>query len=217
MNAVDTAAIARLLQPYISLDEHRLRLTSTYIDILLKWNARVNLTAVRSPEEIVRRHFGESFFAARILLSERPPRRVIDLGSGAGFPGLPFAMLMPEARITLIEAQKKKGTFLKEVVFALGLRNVDVYGDRGEDYGERADLVTMRAVERFENALPIAVGLAEEGGRVALMIGASQVSEAQRLAEEVEWHPPVPVPGGHSRILLVGTIKVKVGPESRIR
>src|SRR5262249_2158220 len=155
-------------------------------DILLKWNARVNLTAVRSLEEIVHRHFGESFFAARILLSERPLRRVIDLGSGAGFPGLLFAMLMPEARITLIEAQKKKGIFLKEVVFALGLRNVDVYGDLGEDYGERADLVTMRAVERFENALPIAVGLAEEGGRVALMIGASQVSEAQRLAEEME-------------------------------
>lgn len=215
MNAVDTAAIARLLQPYISLDEHRLGLTSTYIDLLLKWNARVNLTAVRSPEEIVRRHFGESFFAAQILLSERPPRRVIDLGSGAGFPGLPFAMLMPEARITLIEAQKKKGTFLKEVVFALGLRNVDVYSDRGEDYGERADLVMMRAVERFENALPITVSLAEEGGRIALMIGASQVKEAQRIANEVEWRPPASVPGGHSRVLLAGTRKVKVGSGSQ--
>lgn len=215
MNAVDTAAIARLLQPYISLDEHRLRRISTYIDLLLKWNARLNLTAVRRPEEIVRRHFGESFFAARILLSERPARRVIDLGSGAGFPGLPFAMLMPEARITLIEAHKKKGTFLKEVVFALGLRNVDVYTDRGEDYGEHADLVTMRAVERFENALPIAVGLAEEGGRIGLMIGTSQVNEAQRIAEEVEWRPAVSVPGGHSRVLLAGTRRVKVGAGSQ--
>src|SRR5215467_3465549 len=141
MKAVDTVAIARLLQPYISLDEHRLRLTSTYVDLLLKWNARVNLTAVRTPEEIVRRHFGESFFAARTLLSEVAVRRVIDLGSGAGFSGLPLAMLVPEVRVTLIEVWKKKGMFLKEVVFALGLGNVDVYTDRGEDYAELADLV----------------------------------------------------------------------------
>lgn len=211
MDGVDTPTIARLLEPYISLDEHRLRHTSTYIDLLLKWNARVNLTAVRNPEEIVRRHFGESFFAARTLLSERPARRVIDLGSGAGFPGVPLAMLSPESEVTLIEARRKKGTFLKEVIIALGLGNVDVYTDRGEDYAGQAELVTIRAVERFASALLVATRLAEGNGRVALMIGAAQAEEAQGIAAEVAWHKPISVPGGHSRILLVGTRTVKVG------
>ena len=91
MGAVDTAAIGRLLAPFAKLDEQQLRLTSIYIDLLLKWNARINLTAVRDPEEIVTRHFGESFFAAQTLRSRGPVRRGIDLGSGAGFPGIPMA------------------------------------------------------------------------------------------------------------------------------
>ena len=210
---MDTTTIVRLLQPYISLDEQRLRLTSTYIDLLLKWNARVNLTAVRTPEEIVGRHFGESFFAATTLLSAHTARRVIDLGSGAGFPGIPLAMLTPEAKITLIEAQRKKATFLREVIFALGLKNAEVYADRGEGYPERADLVTMRAVERFASALLVATNLTEGNGRIALMIGASQTGEAAGVAKDVQWHSPIPLPGGHSRVLMVGIKTVKVGVE----
>lgn len=211
---MDTATIAPLLQPYISLDEPRLRLTSTYIDLLLKWNARINLTAVRSPEEIIGRHFGESFFAARMLLSQHPARRVIDLGSGAGFPGIPLAMLAPEAKVTLIEAQGKKATFLREVIFTLDLKNAEVYANRGEGYPGQAELVTMRAVERFASALLVTTNLAEGNGRIALMIGSSQAGEAERVAKDVQWHTPIPVPGGHSRVLLVGTKTVKVGNES---
>ena len=104
---MEPSAIAQLLQPYIALDETRLRAISKYIDLLLKWNARVNLTAVRAPEEIVQRHFGESFFAANYVLSQRSREKrslakVIDLGSGAGFPGVPLAMLAPEIQVTLI-------------------------------------------------------------------------------------------------------------------
>lgn len=213
MEAVDTAAIERLLKPFAKLDEQQLRLTSTYIDLLLKWNARINLTAVRGAEEIVTRHFGESFFAAEILRAQRPVRRGIDLGSGAGFPGIPAALLMPESRFVLIESNHKKATFLKEVVFALKLANASVFTGRGEDYPDRADLVTMRAVERFEKALPTALHLLEPAGRIALMIGLSQTDAAKDFNPEVEWKDPVSVPGGHSRILLVGTRMVKVGPE----
>jgi 16S rRNA (guanine527-N7)-methyltransferase len=213
MEAVDTAAIERLLKPFAKLDEQQLRLTSTYIDLLLKWNARINLTAVRGAEEIVTRHFGESFFAAEILRAQRPVRRGIDLGAGAGFPGIPAALLMPESRFVLIESNHKKATFLKEVVFALKLANASVFTGRGEDYPDRADLVTMRAVERFEKALPTALHLLEPAGRIALMIGLSQTDAAKDFHPEVEWKDPVSVPGGHSRILLVGTRMVKVGPE----
>lgn len=206
MNTVD---IDRLLQPFAKLDEQRLILTSTYIDLLLKWNARINLTAVRDPEEMVTRHFGESFFAAGIL---RPysPASLIDVGSGAGFPGIPLAMLLPEAEVTLIESNQKKSTFLKEVVFALKLTNVSVFSGRGEDYQQRAAVVTMRAVERFEQALPIALSLVDQEGQVALMIGALQAEQARKLANDVEWRETVGVPGGHSRILLIGTKSVKV-------
>lgn len=207
MNTVD---IDRLLQPFAKLDEQRLILTSTYIDLLLKWNARMNLTAVRDPEEMVTRHFGESFFAAGIL---RPysPASLIDLGSGAGFPGIPLAMLMPETKVTLIESNQKKSTFLKEVIFALKLANVSVFTGRGEDHQQKAAMVTMRAVERFEQALPIALSLVDQEGQVALMIGALQAEQARKLASDVEWRETVGVLGGHSRILLVGTKSVKVG------
>jgi 16S rRNA (guanine527-N7)-methyltransferase len=209
---VDTADIYRLLQPFIKLDQPQLAATSTYIDLLLKWNARINLTAVRDPQEIVTRHFGESFFVAGILRSN-PPSSLIDLGSGAGFPGIPIAMLLPETHVTLIESNQKKSTFLKEVVFALKLKNISIFDGRGEDYRQWADLVTMRAVERFEQALPIAVGLVEQKGRIALMIGAAQAAAAMDVAREVEWDAPVVSPGSHSRILLLGTKAVKVERE----
>jgi 16S rRNA (guanine527-N7)-methyltransferase len=207
---VDIATIARLLSPFVELSGEQLSKTSTYIDLLLKWNAKVNLTAVRAPEEIVTRHFGESFFAAtRLALGFG--ERVIDVGSGAGFPGLPLAMFAPGAQVTLIESNGKKGAFLSEAISALELKNVKVFRGRAETYSGEADVVTMRAVEKFDQALPVALGLVREGGRIALMIGASQLAGAASLVPGVEWQEPIVVPQGHSRVLAVGIKPVKVG------
>lgn len=211
MGRVETAAIAHLLQPFIQLDETRLRSISTHIDLLLKWNARINLTAIREPGEIVQRHFGESLFAAKYLLDQSRPQTAIDLGSGAGFPGVPFAMLAPEVRVTLIESQQKKATFLKELIHALGLKNVKVFSDRAENYPDTTDLVMLRAVEKFDQVLPMAAQLTKVGGRVALMIGSGQVESAKRLAAELIWDNPVEVPCSLSRELLVGIKSLKVG------
>ena len=208
---METAAIACLLEPFIELDETRLRAISTYIDLLLKWNARINLTAIREPGEIVQRHFGESLFAAKHLLEQKLPQTAIDLGSGAGFPGVPFALLAPGVHVTLIESQQKKATFLKELVHALGLKNAKVFSDRAENYPGTADLVMLRAVERFEHALQMAVQLTNVGGRIALMISSGQVESAKTLAAEVIWDNPVEVPCSLSRELLVGIKKLKVG------
>ncbi|MGC2743270.1 MAG: 16S rRNA (guanine(527)-N(7))-methyltransferase RsmG [Candidatus Angelobacter sp.] len=208
---METAAIAHLLEPFIELDETRLRFISIYIDMLLKWNTRINLTAIREPGEIVQRHFGESLFVARHLLEHRLPQTAIDLGSGAGFPGVPFAMLAPEVQVTLIESQQKKATFLKELVRALGLKNVKVFGGRAEGYSGTADLVMLRAVEKFEQALKMAVRLTNEHGRIALMIGSGQVESAQTLAMEVVWDNPLQVPCSLSRKLMVGAKSIKVG------
>jgi 16S rRNA (guanine527-N7)-methyltransferase len=204
---VDTTAIAQLLEPYIHLDEMRLRTISKYVDLLLKWNARINLTAIRAPEEIIQRHFGESFFAANYLLAQGPIEDVIDVGSGAGFPGVPFALLAPQIYVTLIESNHKKATFLKELVFTLGLANVMVFADRAERHSKTASLVTMRAVENFDQALLLALALVKPSGRIALMIGLAQVDKARELAKQMDWSAPVVVPGGHSRVLLVGEKK----------
>ena len=210
LNSLDTANIARLLQPFIQLDEMRLAAISKYIDLLLKWNARINLTAIRVPEEIVERHFGESLFAAKHILAQRPVQTAIDLGSGAGFPGVPLALLAPEVEVTLIESNQKKSTFLKELIHLLGLRNARVFSGRAENYSGSADLVTLRAVEKFEQALPLSQSLLSPGGRLALMIGASQVDLARTLLQDIQWQDPLAIPSGHSRVLLVGTRMVKV-------
>ena len=202
---MDTNAIAHLLRPYAELTATQLAQTLTYLNLLVKWNAKVNLTAVRSPEEMVTRHFGESFFAAARLVSSTWAGTAVDVGSGAGFPGLPLAMSAPGAEVTLIEATNKKAAFLNEVIFALQLKNARVFADRAENYPGRGQLVTLRAVERFEKSLQVALNLVAKGGRLALMIGSAQVDVAGMLAVGVEWQEPEPVPGGHSRVLLVGT------------
>src|SRR5207253_3232709 len=80
---------------------------------------------------------------------------VIDLGSGAGFPGLPLAIWSPTTKVTLIESQNKKAIFLKEAIRTMGLKNAEVFAGRGEDYPAKADLVAFRAVEKFEMAIAV--------------------------------------------------------------
>src|SRR5438067_8270353 len=216
------AAIAAALAPFTTnLSPHQLQQISTYLDLLLKWNARINLTSVRDPQEILTRHFGESFFLAHQLFSDDPMNRssdepiIFDLGSGAGFPGLPLAIYAPYARITLLESQNKKATFLKEVARALTLTNVNVFSGRAETYAAQArersswpaaaDVVTLRAVEKFSQSLPLAASLLSPGGRLALLIGASQLAAARQALPEFSWRPPLSLPLSRSRILLIGS------------
>jgi 16S rRNA (guanine527-N7)-methyltransferase len=117
-------------------------------------------------------------------------------------------MLAPDVQVTLIESNQKKATFLKELVLFLGLTNAKVFSDRAESYTRSAELVTLRAVERFEKALPLALRLAQQGGQIALMIGSSQVETAKSVATQTEWSELVAVPGSHSRVLLIGTKSV---------
>jgi 16S rRNA (guanine527-N7)-methyltransferase len=204
---MDEKNIAALLVPYVGADAlsaQQLDHVSKYLALLLKWNAKMNLTSVRKPEEIISRHFGESFFAARTLLDDITALNVIDLGSGAGFPGLPMAIFAPRATVTLIESQNKKATFLKEVARALGLPNVKVFGGRGEDFKEKADLVIMRAVEKFENAAAVAAGVVGQKGKLGLLIGEAQVGKAREILQAFTWESAKTVPESASRVLLVG-------------
>lgn len=196
------AAIASLLEPYATgLTAVQLRQISVYVELLLQWNARMNLTAVRDAKNIVTRHFGESLFAARHLL---PAASAIDLGSGAGFPGLPLKICDARLALTLIESQNKKVTFLREVVRRLELTGVEVFGGRAEEFAGRAELVTLRAVERLAGMLPVAAGLLDPDGRLALLIGKQQIKDAERELPTISWSPAIDVPGSARRVVLVG-------------
>ena len=160
--------IAQLLQPYLestSVPATLFLQLGAYLDLLLKWNARTNLTAIRDPESIITRYFGESLFLAAHL----PPgiRSVLDLGSGAGFPGLPLQFLRPELTVTLAESQHKKSAFLQEVVRSLRL-NTTVHAGRAEELvgKHRFDGVVLRAVDRMQQALDLAGKL---GGTVLVL------------------------------------------------
>jgi 16S rRNA (guanine527-N7)-methyltransferase len=218
---VEPARIAELLQPFVGsgndqqLTTNDLLNISTYIDLLLRWNAHINLTAIRKEEDIVTRHFGESLFAARHLFpdqcsSERPRScTAIDVGSGAGFPGLPIKIWVPDLDLTLIESNQKKATFLREVARTLTLMNVNVFQGRAETYpNPPADVVTLRAVERFESALPIAANLVEPNGRLALLISEPQLALAKDLTPAFAWASPIPIPLSSNRILAIG-VKLK--------
>src|SRR5438094_5607441 len=114
---MDIDRIGDLLLPFINgsvLSGAQAKQLSLYLDLLLKWNSKINLTAVRDPEEIVTRHFGESLFAARQLFPEPIAGTVIDVGSGAGFPGIPIKIWNDAADLTLIESNQKKAVFLHE-------------------------------------------------------------------------------------------------------
>jgi 16S rRNA (guanine527-N7)-methyltransferase len=225
---MEPARIAELLQPFLAarcssdqsnepavLSETQLQNISTYIDLLLRWNARVNLTAIRQPEEIVTRHFGESLFAARHLFPadatqcrrERPRScTAIDIGSGAGFPGLPIKIWAPHIDLTLIESNQKKATFLREVTRAITLMNVNVFSGRAEAYPIRpAEVVTLRAVERFETTLSIAASLVAPSGRLILLLSEPQLARTKDLTPGFIWTPPLHVPLSSSRILAIGT------------
>jgi 16S rRNA (guanine527-N7)-methyltransferase len=236
---MDTARIAVLLKPFLhqSLPESQLDQISTYINLLLHWNARINLTAIRDEEEIVTRHFGESFFLARHLFptlchpdpepveGEGPMQlgpsagnwqlatgnclpRVLDIGSGAGFPALPLKLWAPCIHLTLVESNHKKATFLREVTRALTFTNINVINDRAESLATRqkdfrADLVTLRAVEHFERILPQAAAFLAPRGIMALLIGSAQLPHLTTLTT-LKWHPPIPIPQSHASILSIG-------------
>jgi 16S rRNA (guanine527-N7)-methyltransferase len=171
--------IARLLEPFTALD-HGIAAPDSlygqleeYLSLILKWNDRTNLTSVREPEAIVRRHFGESIFLALHLGATGT---LLDFGSGAGFPGIPIQLVRPEIAVTLAESQGKKAAFLREAVRTLGLAT-EIYAGRVETMpgGRRFDVVTLRAVDRMEMALSEAGSRAIS--RVAILGVKSRVDE----------------------------------------
>ncbi len=172
----------------------------TYLELLIRWNQRLSLTSVRDPEQIVERHFMECAFVAGQL-----PRDIADLldyGSGAGLPGIPIAICRPEISVTLAEAHGKKASFLREVLRVLDLEG-EIYDGRVEAMPERKfDAVTMRAVEKMELAIPVAL---ERVQRYLVLLTTERSGLARGAAAYgLEWLDPISIPNTEQMVLEIG-------------
>ena len=174
---------------------------SAYLELLLRWNTRLSLTAIREPGQIIRRHFAECAFAAQHLPADI--EKLLDYGSGAGLPGIPFAICRPGIRVTLAEAQGKKASFLREVVRTIGTKT-EVYDGRVETMpqGRPFRAVSMRAVEKMELAIPIALRLAER--YLVLLTTERSAPVYTGIAPELQWMDPVHLPNADQMILAIG-------------
>jgi len=191
---------AAALQPVDSATQVKFE---QYLSLILRWNARMNLTAIRDPKEILSRHFVESIACARYL--PVGITTLLDFGTGAGFPGIPIALCRPEIAVTLCESQTKKAAFLQEAVRALGL-NSPVFAQRAEKLDKQFDAVTLRAVDRMEQAVAAASNLARPGGWLAVMTTEPELPLMKESAgSEFSWAAPRPFSGSDHRILALGS------------
>jgi 16S rRNA (guanine527-N7)-methyltransferase len=184
------------------LDETAIGQLSAYVSLILRWNSRINLTAIRDEEGIIARHIVES-----IDVSCKLPvgvGTVLDFGSGAGLPGIPIAICRPEIEVTLAESQNKKAAFLREAVRVLDL-GTKVHSGRAEELKVRFDCVTLRAVDKMATAVSSATGLVAPDGWLALMTTAADADQLKAAAGAgFTWREAAGLAGSVSRVLLLG-------------
>jgi 16S rRNA (guanine527-N7)-methyltransferase len=198
----------------LALSDEQLAQLSLYADELLRWNDQLNLTAVTSRDAVITRHFLDSLRCA--LSWGDPPASLADIGSGAGFPGLPLKILRPNLRLTLVESIEKKAQFLRHMVATLGLADVQVLAARAEAIGhdpehrERYEAVAARAVADLRVLAEYCLPLVAPGGRLLAPKGphgADEAALAARAIEELGGRllavEPVTLPGEPDRTLVV--------------
>ena len=170
-----------------------------YLELLIRWNARTNLTAVRDRSGILSRHFIECMACARILPADIGT--LLDFGSGAGLPGIPIALCRPEIVVTLAESQGKKAAFLREAVRTIGISAL-VYSGRAEVISMRFDCVILRAVDKMPQAIKAATGLVAPHGWLALMTTDSDLDHLKAgIGVGLSPFDVYPLAGSEQRIL----------------
>ena len=198
-------AIASLLQQRmaIEIDQVTADKLARYLQLLLRWNARTNLSAIREPENIVLRHFGESLQCAAALPLENGT--LLDYGSGAGFPGAVCALAAPGLQVTLAESQNKKAAFLLELCRHVPI-SAEVQSGRVESLPVTRlfDVVTLRAVDRMEAACLAACKRIKPGGCLVLMTTPESLAVVAQAMEAVDWQPSISLRGSHRGIIAIG-------------
>jgi 16S rRNA (guanine527-N7)-methyltransferase len=210
--------IARELADYeVVVSANALERLVTYQEVLLRWNRRINLTALRTPRRIVRQLFGESLYLTRVLVLRG---RLLDVGTGAGFPGLALKMAVPSLELTLIEANRRKCAFLKEVVRACGLTGVRVVSKRFHEWvahagGYAADVSTTRAVDVSADFLELLARVTAPDGRAVFYTTDAIARRIRSTARGWAWLEKVPIPNTRAHSLLMARPRRIVIPSIR--
>jgi len=197
---------------------------TTYERELIEWNQKFNLTAIRDEKGIRTKHFLDSFSCV-LAWKANPPAKLIDVGTGAGFPGIPLKIIYPTTKVTLVESVGKKAMFCQHIVRLLGLEGVDVINARAEDLGqmrehrERYDWGVARAVANMRVLSEYLLPLVQVGGRMLAQKGESGPAEVHSaenaiklLGGEVRQLIPVTLPGVVDERHLVLVDKVAATP-----
>jgi 16S rRNA (guanine527-N7)-methyltransferase len=203
----DEAILSALASFDITVSRKQVHQIQQYISVLLRWNDKINLTAIRDPREILYRHFGECMLGAVSVPIEAG--RLADVGSGGGFPGIPLKILRPQLQVFLIESNVKKATFLAEVSRDLELSDMRVLVNRYEDVAEDVaplDYACSRALGEFATFLAWAGSDRIASKEVIVWVGARDLEEVRKI-EGWDWREPIAVPQSLRRLILVGSRK----------
>ncbi len=206
---LSTVEIGEALRAYAQapLSDEQLRSIALYLSLLNKWNRTIPLTSIEDEKEIVGRHFGESIFVSSLLPTQRG--RLADVGTGAGFPGLPLKIISDDLEVTLIEPNTKKCAFLREVKEALKLSQVEIARTRYENFSTEKnffDLICSRAIGDHTHLLQWAKLTLKDTGHVLLWLGIDD-SNAVSRNKEWQWELPVRIPESRRRVILIGRPK----------
>jgi 16S rRNA (guanine527-N7)-methyltransferase len=207
----------------INLDGRQMQALETYAAEMLAWNRKMNLTAITDPQQVRHKHFLDSLSCLLVMPDE--PGRVIDVGSGAGFPGLVLRIVRPDMQLTLADSVAKKTGFLSHIVQVLGLEDETVVTVRAEKLGQDAvhrqsyDWALARALAPMPVLAEYLLPLVRVGGSVLAQKGADTVSEVEQagaalveLGGELQEVMPVNLPGGEEHYLVL-VRKVKPTPD----
>ena len=189
--------LARELGSWVHLSELQVTQLYQHYDVLIRWNQRMNLTTVKPGLDTLIRHYCESLFFAVHLPATDDKISVLDLGSGAGFPGIPMAVLRPSWNVTLVESSQRKAVFLRES--SRHLPNVSVRAERMEKLSTQGDWAIARAVNPEE----VLLNVPRLAPHVGLMLGENDFLSV-RHNSRVAWAEPVRLPWGDRRLCVYG-------------
>lgn len=209
----------KLRKIQIDISDIQIKQFYDYMNLLIEWNKKINLTAIIEPDEIILKHFIDS-----LTINNEIKRgdKIADIGTGAGFPGIPIKILNPENEVVLIDSLNKRLIFLDEVINKLGLKNISTVHARAEEIGhnkmyrEQFDIVTSRAVAKLNVLLEYMKPLTKIGGKCICLKGPNieqEISEAKNALEilggEITKISEITLPGSDNKRTIINVLSVK--------
>lgn len=173
----------------IKLNEEQIQKFYTYMNLLIEWNEKINLTAITKPEEIILKHFVDCLTISKYIETNS---KLIDVGTGAGFPGIPLKIYRSDLKVTLVDSLNKRLNFLNEVINSLKLKNIETIHARAEELGrnkgyrEKFDIATSRAVANLSTLSEYLLPFIKVGGKCICMKGADIDGELDNAKKAIE-------------------------------